>query len=517
MSNTLTRRVECSTRIRTPTEIAVVVVLALASIAARDVAAQQEPSAATLSIDTSAETPTGPPATVTPEATAEKLPRDTSAVPATDAVTGDPLQALDAAQTRFLRLRDEDRQEEATAAALQVAQLTQAVYGPNALNTAAPLINLALVQGENHDLAAAEQNYRSAISVIELHEGRLSLRLINPLIGLGHIYNRSGMNEQAIDSFQQAMRINHVNLGFYNFEQFTIQDGLTESYIALDDFEEATFYQEAQLEIHQRKLGQDNPEIVPAMYKLAEWYNRTGNLEESILTYRSADRLLRDAHGDNSASRSEPMLGLAQVYQSQGNPPAAISTLRKALRLINKEENPDVLQRAKVQVALGDVYAREGMPDAAHAEYMSAWADLSIDDAYLDQRADYFSLPIRVEGGALNPYARNARGKSADHLRDGYVLISYAVSPKGRATNVKVIESDPTDIMDKSVTTTYRRSYFRPRLEDGIPVITEGLLVRHDFKYLPSQETSTEPSAGPTSRHKSAGKRLELPDKTSSD
>ncbi len=489
--------------------------LALTTAAANDVAAQQEPSAGRSS-ETPAEVLTPPPETTMPETAAEQAPHDTSAVPAPDAVAGNPLQALDAAQTRFLRLRDEGRNEEATAAALQVAELSQAAYGPGALDTATPLINLAIMQAENSDLLAAEQNYRAAIRIIDLHEGRLSVRLIDALIGLGGIYNGLGLNDQAIDSFKQAMRINHVNLGFYNFEQFSIQDGLTESYVALEDYDEAGFYQESQLEIYQRKLGRDNPEIVPAIYKLAEWYSRIGQLDKSALEYRSADRLLRDQNGDTSVSRVEPLLGLATLHERQGNIPAAVSTLRKALRLIDAAEEPDTLLRANVRIKLGDAYARNGNSTSAGTEYKAAWVDLSVDDAYLDQRNAYFILPVRLAGGPLNPYALGARSKPADQLRDGYVLLSYAVSPRGRAIDIKIVESDPGDVMDKSTISTYRRSYFRPRLEDGVPVATEGLSVRHDFKYAPSRKTDAEPIDEPASRQGSASERLELPDETSS-
>ena len=65
-----------------------------------------------------------------------------------------------------------------------------------------------------------------------------------------------------------------MNEGFYNFDQFKMHDGLTESYVGLDDMEQANFYQESQLEIRQRESGQRDPAIVPGLYKLAEWYRR---------------------------------------------------------------------------------------------------------------------------------------------------------------------------------------------------------------------------------------------------
>ena len=421
-------------------------------------------------------------------------------------------QALTAAKTRFERLREENRNEEALAAALQVATLAQTAYGPGALENARPLIDLAFTQREAGDFLAAEQNYLAAIAIIERHENRLSETLIEPLIGLGRAYNRSGLNEQAVTHFNRAMRINHVNLGFYNFEQFKIQDGLTESYVGMRDFEEANFYQESQLEIYQRKLGAKNPEVVPAMYKLAEWYSRTGYLEESQLMYRGADRLLRENYGEKSTSRFDALLGLAKTYERQGNGLSAISTLKKAIRLFDENPESDPLQRAKLRVALGDLYAREAMPSAAETEYNAAWDDLSSEDIYREQRDKYFSAPVRVAGGPLSTYARGARNKSVDALQDGYVLISYTVSPNGRASDVKIVESYPTDVMDKSISTTYKRSYFRPRMEDGIAVEATGLLARHEFKYSPELDQASDRADESGSRQRSSGKRIESPD-----
>ncbi len=391
--------------------------------------------------------------------------------------------AIEAAYRRFLRLRDEDRDEEAARAALQVAELTQQRFGPDAIELATPLINLAVMQSQTGDLPAAEQNYRAAIKVIERREGMLSARLINPLTGLGHTYNRAGMYDQAIESFERALRLNNIELGFTNFEQFGIQDGLTQSYVGVGEFEEANFYQETQVEIHQRKFGSEDPAVVPAMLKLAEWYSRVGNLEQSALTYRGADRILRESEGDASESRTEGLMGLARLYERQGNRPAAASTLRKAVKVVEANPEPNRLRRAEVRVALGDLYSREARPSSARAEYEAAWADLSSDEAYLDERDRVFELPVRLAGGPFPDLASGARGRPAPELRQGVVVIRYSVDAEGRAGDITVIESDPPGVMEEALQTTYRRSLYRPRFVDGVPTPTENLLSRHEFRY----------------------------------
>ena len=444
-----------------------------------------------------------------PEAVAEAPAEQGPPVPAAEEVS---VAAIDAAYNQFLRLREEDRDEEATRAALRVAELTEERYGVDAIELATPLINLAVMQSATGDLPAAEQNYRTAIGVIERNEGMLSPRLINPLTGLGHTYNRAGMYEQAVESFDRALRLNNIELGFTNFEQFGIQDGLTESYVGMREFEDANFYQESQLEIYQRKYGAESPEVVPAMYKLAEWYSRAGDLESSALTYRGADRILREAEGEASTGRADALMGLARLYERQGNRPAASSTLRKAIKVIDSAEEPDPLRRAKVKVALGDLYSREARPGSARDEYTDAWNDLSTADEYLDRRDDYFKLPVRLSGGPFPKEAVTARGRTPAELRTGVVVIRYTVDTEGRAQNVTVVESNPPDLIEKTLLQTYDRSAYRPRFVDGEPVATENLLSEHEFLYGVRLVPDTEDRGDLPQPDDSGRGKLERPD-----
>lgn len=434
---------------------------------------------------------------------------ETHAVPATEAGET-PVDPLEAAFNRFQRLRDEGRREEATTAAMQVAELAREHYGPQSLELATPLINLAVMQAHAGELSAAEQNYLTAIAIIERHEGALSARLINPLSGLGHAYNRAGMYEQAIKHFERALRLNHIESGFTNFKQFGIQDGLTESYVGLRDYEEANFYQESQLEIYQRKFGQQDPQVVPAMYKLAEWYSRIGNLEESALAYRSADRIIRENDGETSVARTDALMGLARLYERQANQPAAASTLRKAIKILEAGPEPDLMRRAELRVALGDLYVRESRFGSAKDEYAAAWADLSSSDEYLERRDYFFELPVRLGGGPFPKLSRNAYGRAESELRDGYVEIRYTVDEDGRAQDVMVIESDPPEVMDASLLTTYRRSVYRPRFAEGDSVRTENLLARHEFRYAVDADAES-PEQGKLPRPDTKRGRIDYP------
>jgi tetratricopeptide (TPR) repeat protein len=401
------------------------------------------------------------------------------------------LETLRAAgRNRLEQLNDEQRYDEAAAVALQILRLTQEEYGEEARQVIDPLVVLAEVQRNGAELAAAEQNLSAAVMLIEKYAGLLSAELIGPLTTLGEIYNQSGLYDKATQTFNRALRLNHVNQGFTNFDQLPIMDGLTDSYTSLNDFEEATFYQESQLEIQQRRLGVANPETAPAYHKLARWYSRHSLYEEAILTYQRADRVVRTALGNDSLERTEGLAGLALVYQQIGNRSASNSTLRKALQLIEESPDNDPLRRASILVALGDNLTRDGKFSSAQGQYVAAWQALPDDAIGTARREFYFGRTVRLAGNLFPNYARRARGRSADQLRTGSVLIDFSIDAKGRVKNPSVVESDPQGLMDRSFLSIYRQSLFRPRYVDGIAEFSDGLLAKHEFWYIDDKKAT---------------------------
>jgi TonB family protein len=415
--------------------------------------------------------------------------------------------ARTAAHDRMVRLMEEERFPEAVAAAEQVVELTAAEYGEDSIRLAGPLDNLATLQMLGGDLVAAENTYRLSISLVEAAEGILSPRLVNAYIGLGATYNRAGLYEQATEAFETALRVNHVNDGFYNFEQFKIRDGLTESYIGQEELLDANFHQEIQVEIHQRKLGPDSADIAPALYKLAAWYERSGQVDLARATYQNAQRLVRKEYGGDSPGEIAALEGIASTYERQGLMSESASALKRAIEIIDLQPDPDSAERARLLVALGDLYASFGKTDTAGAHYTDAWQTLSADDALLEQRDEYFSQPVRVAGLSLRAlrYASRAAASTPDGLADGFVLLRYDVDESGRISDAQVIESEPQGLLDERVLKTLERSYYRPRFADGSAVPTDGLLYRHEFRYRPTldEEPDTDDDRG---------KPLEYPD-----
>ena len=443
-----------------------------------------------------------------------------------DAAT-DPVESVPAsrqaerlrAHEQFLFMYDRERFAEATEIGMKVVELTREEFGGDDMRMASPLVNLAIAQTKTGDYGSAEANFQESIRIIENHEGVLSPRLINPLSGLGSAYNKAGLYERGATTLERALLLNHVNEGLYNFEQFKIQDGLTDSYMGMNSLEDATFYQKSQVEIHERKLGANDPGVATALYKLARWYEQINNVEDAMLMYRRADRLLRKAGGDSNPARVDALRGVAIVHERQGLPSSAASTLKKAIGIVEDQPEPDYLERARLLVALGDVYTRLGKYESSDEHYTAAWNDLSRDDAYLDERDAFFGEPVRVSGGRFATLEFRSRGEPEESLRDGFIVVRYTVTEKGQVADISIIESEPAGLMDRSILTTYRRSNFRPMRVDGVAAPTTNKISRHEFKYATSvlkaiqrEQTEAAQDADATERpSRDADEPLEYP------
>ena len=208
-------------------------------------------------------------------------------------------------------------------------------------------------------------------------------------------------------------------------------------------------------------------------------------------------------------------LAIASTYDRQGLMAESANALKRALTIIENQPERDYLRSAELLVALGDLYNRYGKSNSSRANYESAWQTLSVDDSYALQRDEYFLEPSRI-GGLSFATLRFGPGVREDSelLRDGYVLLGYTISSAGRAADVRIIEAEPAELMDKKVARVMERSYFRPRMVEGVVVDTPDQLYRHDFRYLP--EGDPDPTAKDVELSYPGG-RLERPGEDGND
>jgi hypothetical protein len=83
---------------------------------------------------------------------------------------------------------------------------------------------------------------------------------------------------------------------------------------------------------------------------------------------------------------------------------------------------------------------------------------------------------------------KDSSDDNSDPLLQGNVTVNYAVSTRGRATDLKLVEAQPPEFesMVNTVQRELRSRVFRPRLEEGDVVETPDITLAHRFYYRQS-------------------------------
>jgi hypothetical protein len=166
---------------------------------------------------------------------------------------------------------------------------------------------------------------------------------------------------------------------------------------------------------------------------------------------------------------------------------------RRAARIA--EEHPETNWQvvAQAQLALGDYYMYNNNPQRGRQVYIDAWNMLSEHEDGLDVRRIQLGQVVPLKQNKLPLYISSDEDKEVpdekeNPLLQGSISISYAVSTRGRATNLRLIEARPTEFekMISLVQREVRRRVYRPRLEGGEVMETPDLILVHKYFYRQS-------------------------------
>jgi len=404
----------------------------------------------------------------------------------------------------FKQLMKENVFDEADTVAKRVVELAIGTHGPQSNEFAKALTNLAIVQFQTEQYDAAQQNFESAIEIIEDNEDRLNAQLVNPLKGLGAAQLESGRPDLAVRTFKRAVHVTHVNEGPHNLDQLDLLESIAETHVRMGDLESAKEFQDAIYAINVREYELDTPELVPSLLRRAEWQHKAGFIFDERATYRRAIRIIEEHNGRDSLDLVEPLILLGRSYfylDASGQVSFHDSSMssgeiyfRRAARIA--EEHPDTNWQvvAQAQLALGDYYMYNNNPQRGRQVYLDAWNLLSNEEAGLDVRRIQLEQVVPLKQNKLPSYISTDEDKKApdekeDPLLQGSISISYTVSTRGRATDLRMIEAQPAEFerMTNLVQREVRRRIYRPRLEGGEVVETPDLILVHKYFYRQSE------------------------------
>lgn len=407
--------------------------------------------------------------------------------------------------SRFKMLVDQGSLDEADAVAKRIIEMAIRTQGPKSNEMAKALTNLAIVQHRSNQFEAAQQNYQTAIEIIEENEDRLNAQLVNPLKGLAAAQLESGRPDLATTTYGRAVHVTHVNDGPHNLLQVSLLEDLAEVKLRVGDLDGARDVQETIYGLNARAHQNDVLGLIPALIRRAEWQHRAGLIFDERATYRRVIRIIQQNLGKEDLALVEPLIRLGRSFffvDLSGDTSYSNSTstsgeiyFRQALRIAKENPASTWQIEADATLALADYYMYEGTPQRAQSVYGDAWDLLSSPEdeanklafrgSELESTVALRQLPIAQYVGESNPEAGSTPD---DPAQKGTVSLTYSISPRGRTGNVQVIEAIPPDFVDmqRTVAREVRRRVYRPRFQDGQPIETTGHVFVHTYWYRQS-------------------------------
>ena len=398
-------------------------------------------------------------------------------------------------QQNFLSLYDEERYQQSILTASEILNITQEIYGPESQNLVNPLNNLASSYFMIGDFEQAIKIFIECIDLIESNN-IISSDLVSPLVALGLAFNKSEQYNEAVEIFKRALHINWVNNGFYNLEQINIHDSLTESFIGLKNLEEANHHQSFQLGIYNNHFGKDSIKVDESLVKLANWYRRSGQVLSERLVFE--ELLGRQSNRENQESKKliNTLQGISYSHRREGiSMYDSVTPLKKALDLFAENQNQDLRLKLEILIDLGDTYTSYGRVSSANRAYQDCWQLIKEDSTLKPEIEERFSKPVRVRSIFIpERYPIDRPIDKNKVYEQGFLTVRFDVETTGKTNKVNIIESDPSELLDRVALSAIKRTIYRPTYIDAEAQRSEGLTIRHEFTYRQAVEEFTEPT-----------------------
>jgi TonB family protein len=385
-------------------------------------------------------------------------------------------------------------------------------------------ISVAEHQLEMKEYADATGLLTDIVAEQERRTSRYDPSLVVPLTLLGDALSGQAKYPEALRSYEQAQHIARVEGGLHTTEQINILYKEANTLASMGKIDKAQDKQEYAYETLARKYGPFSPELVPGLYHLAAWYDRTSNIFAARGLYERITQIIERTGGENDPALLPALRGIALSYREERFPPyqvmderqptmaGALDTaglphpgqqgmvvnrfgpgeqaLVQIVKILSADPNVDPLHLAQAELDLADWYLLFDKQSRATPIYVHARQVLQERAGFTpEQIADYFDHPTVL----YRPIPRNPPTPPPalrTNPTEGYVEVSYTVTPLGEVTDLKTVASAPEGMMDFKVRRGMRVARFRPRLDGDAPVASPNQIYRHTFTYYPSAESA---------------------------
>lgn len=339
------------------------------------------------------------------------------------------------------------------------------------------LIALGAVQADLHEFAAAEGTYLRGIEHLTEAHGEFAPILIDPYRGLAQVYVRSGRSPEALTVLEHAQHISQRNYGLFNVVQTIILDEMSEAYVTAGDTRSAQDIQQERLNIGLRRFGEDDLDLIPFRYHLAEYYELSRMHGRAREQYEDVIEIQESHLVRYSGDLLKPLRELVRIDILSGDSSSARRRLQEILEL---GEAIPAMERARSLAVLGDWALTNGQLATGLSHYRDADAVLAGDEG--SRAVELFSSPALIN--FIPPPSPVDRTGGSAPYEWGAISADFEISAEGRARNVQIVAATPPGLMDARYRARLMESYFRPRLVAGEPIATPHVRFTHQFRYF---------------------------------
>ena len=456
-----------------------------------------------------AATETAPPAPGTAAPAPVFAPPPASQPPATILALDPRMEAYEQFRAHY----DTARFDEALPFARRVVELSEAnpkrdYELPIAFN------NLGATLYQLGDYKAAEASYVKSLEILEASQGISSRRLVVPLAGLGAVYATTDQHTLAAQLLDRALAVSRRSDGLFNLAQLPLIEQVADSRYAINDFNGVERERLYALKIAEQNFGYDDERTLPAILKLADFYEDLREYIAARLMYlRARDVAMKESAGyspmavrsligiarthrlqytmdpqtlESQQPGRDPITGeivryngevVGKVYDDSRVPPPAadrsgLKAAQLALELLRATPDPPRYLLLQTLIELGDWYQSTSRPTIALPYYTEAAAmlaaepDPTLGNPLLAPRMIYYKPPVAAQ-----------RGLST--LTGQYIIrkafFNLDVTETGETQNITVAKTDMSEAQLSHSRRSMSRAIYSPRFVDGQPAATQGV------------------------------------------
>lgn len=353
----------------------------------------------------------------------------------------------------------------------------------------------------------------SLIETIEDTEGYYTEALFQPLVLLGDAEFKRGNYHGALDSWYRAREVSRQIHGLHNLDQTDVLYKEADALYAQEKYSEANDKHEQAFAMYLRVHGEETVETLPGLDRLASWYLDTYNVYAARGLYKDMLKIARSNLTEFDPRTIQALKNLAKTYRMERFRPeflppvsAAFKALPYGASISTAKYYPDINNYApgeralidviKLQLEAGDTTIEEltesklDLADwyllfekyqKATVIYKDVWDSLHGTTAQ-DLLEGEMSAPKQLFLPLPNDPMPKIFSSDTTVLR-GEIDLTYSVIPEGKTRDVKIVRSDPGDVIDIAVVSALRKARFRPAFKDREAVRTDGMTYTHRFNF----------------------------------